>query len=375
MAALTVVINETVEVFERLIVEIPVDLNEINKVLAFHSPSRGHRLYIVFPIDVPMIADSCCDYPTLNAFIHSITSDLQHDLANPGGQIDVSYDDGETWVHRGSFDRSSRVGTVIPRSSGDRNLGDPKEDTWDTYSQVTVEMYEGETLESRDRQAVLAGANMVMFDGEIRSFSTAVETTSTEKMYSSSKVYILTDWIRLQFNTTRETSLSPDDYSLVFDLTGPSTLINLPYGDADSDVRYRARDNSFSITDTDRGLFVDVNLSGENLRPRAVSPLFIVDRDSGDNITISWSPVTREPCPQIFAERGVRDQDATTYDIDILSGLNGSVLRTLESTANDTVGYPEPAQVIDFGSAQSLIFFTVTRTSTWSDSRAVEGQG
>jgi hypothetical protein len=118
-------------------------------------------------------------------------------------------------------------------------------------------------------------------------------------------------------------------------------------------------------------VYIDAPDESVNLR----APTHIkATRASGD-ITLSWfrSLLTQREWVSI----DWTTTDVYTFEIDILSGAGGSVLRTLTASGSNgpfTVSYTSAQQVTDFGSAQNSIYVNIYQTDT-ATGRGIVGQG
>ncbi len=378
MAALVEVVNEAIGITEVVILEIE-NLNELN------DPRLPEEFYypptiFIEALNIPSIEDDCCPDP----FWYGSVARASGKPLWRGGIIEVSYDDNLTWTKRADYVDESLTGVTVHEASGDQNLGTAIPDRWDVFSQVTVEMTSGGFLRSRTRDEVLAGANTLLINGEIRAFSTAVEIDPVDAApYGLGQTFVLTDWIRgMRGTTIVDPAIPPEPgsdalvRSLVVDLNGPLTKVLLPIGDDELVLQYRARDNSsnFEIDSDEQG--IEATLTGENLKPRPVIDASTIRQTNNDWI-IDWTRVSRNPCTQILSARGASDDDTpATFEVRILDAVGGNLVRTLttvvESTSTDQMLYPASAQVVDFGSIRTEIFVEIIRTTDWADSDTVE---
>jgi hypothetical protein len=381
MAALFAVVNESIAIVESISTKLE-NLSVIEVAHGFHENEqrRTPPILTLIVLDIPSLHEDYEKDPYFFGFVFNRDQSASYD----GGFIDVSYDGGLSWdLGRVEFEGKrgqATIGFVVDDpATGDRELGNPKPDRWDVYSQVTVEMASGE-LKSATKEEVYAGANLVRIDGEIRAFLTATEVTPLG-IVAQGKTYRLTTWIRGLRGTT-PIDPTPKEFPgsggrikaqpLVIDLTSPFVPVRIQTGDDATPLHYRARAREY---DLEAGVELlgerDLTVLGENLR--LLPPINVVAvQEANLDWTITFDPVSRTSRPQLFSARGVQDPDPETFDIQILeSSGSETVVRTIPVTAQAAT-YTVAQQTADFGDTENAIFVTVLRTGSWIDSETTE---
>lgn len=369
MVAIVRVINETIAIVETVIVPTLLNISTRGERFAWRSDkfSRPPPLELIL-LDIPALSEDHVLDPYAMAFIFPHQSNIFE-----VGFVDVSYDDGDTWDEgRAEIKAFSTVGMVVENGLGDRELGDPRSDRWDVYSQVTVEMFSG-ILESKTRAEVLSGANLVLINNEIRAFANAVEIVSTtiDTQPGIGRMFELTDWIR-GMRGTKPVETLPG--FILVDLNGPHIPVRIPNGDDGVELRYRAR----SKRDPDNSQGFKLTILGENLRPFSPGVVSLIKDATTGDWAIKFSPVTRNPNPQIFSARGIVDLDTGAWVAEIMSDgtSEATVKRSIAVTQDVTIpgqpvfetsAYSDADQVTDFGSTQATIFIRLSQTGTWLD--------
>lgn len=103
--------------------------------------------------------------------------------------------------------------------------------------------------------------------------------------------------------------------------------------------------------------------SGRDLMPLAPVHLTGSRNGSGD-LTVTWQRRTRIGGEWRDGTGAVPLGEASeAYEVDILDGPDGAVLRTLGDLANPTAVYSAAEQTVDFGTPQATIHLRVVQLS------------
>jgi len=376
MVALVRVVNESIAVVETVIAKLlnpsKTDFRDVVPAVLLNVADHARFMRIVV-LDIPSLEEVQTDSAHLFAFVFRSSRAMRW----AAGYIGVSYDGGDSWdPTRAQYTEEATIGLLV-NDPAVVNLGNPRPALWDTYSQVIVEMMSG-TLQSASRASVLAGANLLWINGELRAFSTATEIANV-RATTAERTFILTDWIRGMYGTTPVDPLVGGEW--VVDMTSPHVAVALPSGDDGLSLEYIARSDPALVPD---GLPLALKdpyvVVGENLRPRGVAGVTFVQDATTNDWAIQFSRVTRNPNPQIFAERGVVDVDGTeSFDIEIMSdGTPSATVKrsvvpvpTAPSAGEpeyELGAYTDAEQTTDFGGTQTKIYVRISSTSgTWLD--------
>ena len=309
-----------------------------------HQPGRliSYGSTSLLMLDLPALVEAHDD-----AGFYAVASRGGSGTAWAGAVIYRSADSGATWAEVGSVSSEATTGWIeAPLEPGITG-------TWDYESAIDVTIATG-TLESRSRDAVLAGANMAAIgvDGrwEIVQFADA-ELIATNR-------YRLTTLLRGRRGTEHliDTSVIDDYFVLV---SGPGVVrLPLSTGQIGATMLYRAVTIGTSMASAPTSSFV-----GHGMALEPFSPVHVLGaRDSSEDVAITW---TRRDRIYQTMRSGVELPNSEvneSYSIDIMDG--SSVVRTLTSSTPSVV-YTAADQTTDFGAPQSEVTVHIYQLSAF----------
>lgn len=299
-------------------------------------------------LDIPALREEDDD-----AGIYAVAGRAPLGSAWSGAEIYRSADAGVTWAQVGSVSDEATVGRIeTPVEAGITG-------TWDYENSIDVVIPSGQTLESRSKIAVLAGANMAAIgvDGrwELLQFADA-ELIGVNR-------YLLTTLLRGRHGTEHlvGTSVTDDFFVLV---SGPG-VVRLPLSTAQigAAMVYRAITAGTSFSSGTNQEF-----TGNGMALETFSPVHIRGSrdDVTDDLTITW--IRRDRLHQTMRS-GIElpnSEADESYSIDIMDG--DTVVRTLTSSTTSVV-YTAAQQTSDFGAPVPSVTVRVYQLS------AIVGRG
>lgn len=264
-----------------------------------------------------------------------------------GAQIWKSIDGGASYQPIASAPNASLIGnatTVLGNYSGS--------DTFDETNTVTVRLLpssSGATLSSATELAVLNGANAALLGAEVIQYKRAV--------LNADGTYTLSGLLRYRRGTDYATHQANEWF---VPLTSNLVQIAVSTSEIGLPREYKAVSVGGSLADAE---VVTLTYTGNDLKP--YSPVHIGGwRDAAGDLTLTWVRRTRvggEWKDGVDAQLG---ETSEAYDVEILSGAGGSVVRTFSGVTSPTVFYSAAQQVTDFGSAQSTVYVRVYQLSS-----------
>ena len=240
----------------------------------------------------------------------------------------------------GTITRQATIGTTLDALGPGAALAG----RWDEANSVTVRLASGE-LSSAEKLAVLNGANRAAIGSETEGWTGGWEVIQfREADLVAPDTYRLSGLLRGLAGTERESTLAAGARFVLLDgavaetglaeserglerrwLWGPASL---PY----DDESYRERSYVFQ---------------GVGLRP--LSPVHVSAKRAADGtLDVAWIRRTRVNGDSWLGLDVPLGEEAELYELDVLSGEGGEVLRTL-SAASSAVSYTPDMQAADFG--------------------------
>jgi hypothetical protein len=253
-----------------------------------------------------------------------------------GGVVYRSADGGASYTNIGGASSSVAAGTLV----ADVAVGPST--IWDNGNTVSVTLLNG-TLESRDADSVIAGANAAAIGAhgrwEIIQFTTVTMVGSTA---------ILSGLLRGRRGTEHNIGLTVAGDAFV--LLSAGAVVRLPLDLAKVGYSQPHKAVTFGLT-IDGATATSFAGAGEALKP--FSPVNIQGaRDGSGNLTITW--VRRGRLGQELPDGTDIPISEENEDYEVVIYKTGSPIRTISSSV-ETVTYTVAQQVTDFGSSQSSI--------------------
>jgi len=262
-----------------------------------------------------------------------------------GADVNRSVDGGVTFTPFSSIPQASCIGhttTVLPVPGAWA--------TWDIVSSVTVRPQTGAQLlvNATNELAVLNGANLALVGGELVGFMTVVNNGDGTYTLGGGMTrgrrgtdpWINTHVVGEQFVLVAGAQVSWSEGTVDIGVSKEYQAVSFDAGVQSGPVTFAEQ--------------------GNRLKPYAVCHV-AGSRDGSGNLTVSWVRRTRIGGDNSWAD-GITEvplgETSEAYQVDVLSGVGGTVLRTLVS-GTPSVAYSAAQQTTDFGSLQSVVNLNV----------------
>lgn len=296
-------------------------------------------------LDIPALRDEDDDPGLYAAMWRSGVGQTWH-----GARLHRSVDSGATWQEIATVANQAVVGELVSApSSGDGY-------TWDDEQEIVVDIVTDDAaLSSRTDEAVVAGANLLAI-GEHGRWH-LVQFANAELV--SPGRYRLTRLL-LGRRGTEHLIGSEQAGDRVVLLSGPG-IIRVPMQTAQigASLQYRAVSSGSSFASVDPVTFIG---AGQALKP--FSPVSgLITRDESGNITLTairrdrLSATLRDGVPVPMSET------EEAYEVDVLDGPNGSVVRTIDSLSTPEAEYSAVDQASDFGGLANPVTMRIYQLS------------
>lgn len=287
-------------------------------------------------MDLPALIDSQALTPTVLVAASTPSSESYY---RGSSDYEAGEDSSPLFEPNGPFPGLSVIGTC------DNTLGggvDP--DLWDYSNTIEVTVLQGE-LESVTEQEVLRGQNHCLVEGEIVGFQTATLIGTNQ--------YRLSNLLRGRRHTFDQIDSHGAGETFVF--FSSSDLFESTYTPALAGAtRYhRAVPNGGLVADQTSDSVV-LNLS--SVKP--FSPhMFTGSRDGSNNLTMNWTRRTRSIWNVFSPIAAPLYEGQEKYEIDILDGSGGSVIRTIVVEDATTTTYSAAQQTADGLTLGNTVYF------------------
>lgn len=296
----------------------------------------------VYLLDLPPLVETDDDAGIYCAFAAVVAGTFH------GAQLFRSVDAGASYQKVAQATNEATVGTVLAPA------GPGGFDVIDGANTISVGLSAGD-FENCTIDALLTGSNAVAVgdDGrwEIIQFLTATNV--------SANVWTLSGLLRGRRGTEHNIGTGVAGDRLVL-MSGPGIgRAAMAVTGVGKSYLYRALGTGSTI---DQG--TDVTFIGEGTALKPFSPTDTVatrNSTTGD-WTLSWLRRGRIGDTLQSGHDIPLSEDDEDYEVDILSGLGGTVLRTI-STSNESCVYNAAAQISDFGTAQTVVYANVYQIS------------
>ncbi len=288
-------------------------------------------------LDVPSPRD---DDEGLTQFgLHfAVTVDKDED-AWPGAGVVASRDGGDAYKQVGSARLLADVGTLV------ESLSPHSPAYWDRANSVRLRLPAGSSADfsSGSDDETHEGERLLLVGGEYVAYATATpEPDGT---------WTFTDLLRGRRGTESEVIEHAAGTRVVAVNQGVRWL-QLPLSDRNKPLKVRALTFGTTLGDND-DRDVAVVPKGATLRPYA--PVHVAgERDGSSNLVVSWTRSTRAGREWQDEVDAPLSEAAESYQVDILAGPGGAVLRTLTTSA-PMVPYSAADQSMDFGSPAPVL--------------------
>ena len=272
-------------------------------------------------LDLPALSDEQVRQPGLY-----IAATLEGDTETFSGAalFQASDEDGESWAQVLRVRTAAVMGIATALPSAPVGF-------LDETSTVDVVLFNGE-LESVRELALLNGANRALIGGEIVGFRSA-ELIGTN-------TYRLSGLLRGLRGTEGQTTHLENELFVL--LTGPGIhFLPLETASIGMEKRYKLLTAGMRLADADEYAYTCTGQTASNLAPTHVEG----QRDASDNLTISWTRVSRANVRLLSTQAVPLVEPFERYEVDVLDS-NGDVLRTISASAN-VVTYTAAQQTAD----------------------------
>lgn len=243
---------------------------------------------------------------------------------------DVSYSE---IYNTGTRNTTGFVTDALPNASSDY---------WDRVNKLTVTLnYQEHELESLPEEDVLNGKNAFWLGAKDGSVGEVIQFANATLVSASPKVYELSDLLRGRIGTEHYTdSHSSDDIFVLFE---SGLMATTDFGVTDWDKRRFYK--GVSIYQSDGDIFNSQEFTNTGEKARPLSPVHaIANRDSSNNMTITWVRRSRGLVPEIGYGEVPLNETTELYEIDVYNGMN--VVRTITATSPQA-SYSEAEQIAD----------------------------
>jgi hypothetical protein len=253
-----------------------------------------------------------------------------------GAKVYSSFTSGGTFAERYDVIDEATIGLTTTA------LGAPSQTHlyWDNESSVTVRLIDGE-LDSKTKIEVLNGGNRMVIGKEIIGFVTAT--------IAGLNTYTLSGLLRGLRDTDDHMSGHAIGEQVVHLNSLGVEFIDGSLIEADPSLTryYKAISDGAAVTDFDNETpFINTAETLMPFRPTAVK----ASRDGSNNITISWVRRTRSLIRVLDMTSGEPQLDLAGWEVDILTGSGGTLLRTITDTGTGdapSVSYTAAQQTTD----------------------------
>lgn len=235
----------------------------------------------------------------------------------PGGVVLVSSDGGATFNEIATFIAPSSIGTVPTASQGTVYT------IFDRTGTITVKMAGGVELDSAASElAVLNGANLAAYGDNGRWEIVQWVDAGTP----SGGLQTLSLLLRGQYGTELFMDDHVDNDRFVVLTTDTIQRIDTALSALDASFVHRGVTDGQAISDAVDYAFNNGSASLDPYSPTDVRGT----RDGSNNLTIEWKRRDRFPGPMLWGPP--MSEDVLDFEVDILDGPAGTVLRTIEVT-------------------------------------------
>ena len=258
----------------------------------------------------------------------------------------------------GTTSRQATIGTTLD----DLGPGAALAGRWDEGNSVTVKLASG-ALASAEKLAVLNGANRAALGSEAEGWE-VIQFRAAELV--AADTYRLSGLLRGLYGTERDRALAAGARFVLLD--GAVTETGLAESERGLERRWFWGPASLAYDDESyrSGTYA---FEGVGLRPLSPAHVNAVRGDDG-TIAVSWIRRTRINGDSWLGLDVPLGEEAELYEVDVLSGEGGAVLRTLSVTA-PRADYTSAMQATDFGgAAPSPLFVGIYQLSpAWGRGR------
>lgn len=287
------------------------------------EPPGPTQLYL---LDVGLL-DKADDRPGVYMAVVGYTDSWE------GAAVGISRDGGTSFQPWAASAELGVVGSALAA------LGDVDSPwIWDRANTISVQLQAGGTLSSSTEAAVMGGANRIALGNEIIGFVTATQTDADLNQWELSTL------LRGRAGTESQTGSHAAGDRFAFLHPSVVDFVGLESGDEGLQRLYRA----VSLGSDRPGVIQAFTAIFRNLLPLAPQHVQGV-RGGDDDITIEWLRRSRYRGTGELGYSMPLGETSEAYEVDILSGPGGSVLRTLTSSS-ESVTYTEAQQLADFDS-------------------------
>jgi hypothetical protein len=284
-------------------------------------PSGTAQPILWAALDLPPLSNDHVAQPGLYI---AATIENAEDSFNGAALFQASDEDGESWSQVLRIRSAAVMGIATELASGDTT-------TWDDASTVDVVLFNGE-LESIGELACLNGGNRALIGGEIVGFRSA-ELIATN-------TYRLSGFLRGLRGTTANTTHVANELFVL--LTGPGIhFLPLEASSIGMPKQYKLLTTGMRLGDAEQ---FEYTCSGRTVTPFAPTHVEGV-RDVSDNITITWTRVTRSTVRLLSPQAVPLNEPFERWEVDVIDA-SGTVLRTI-STATNAASYTAAQQTTD----------------------------
>lgn len=278
-----------------------------------------------------------------------------------GGATIASSADYSNWITMSTMLNALTVGTATDKLDATQLLG-----VFDTSDTLNIEMSSG-TFSTATETAVRGGVNTLAY-GRDRAWEIIKFQTAT---LEGDGTYTISNLLRGYYGTEMHMGTHRIGDKVV--LMSDDTLINrlaLRNSEMYNTTQYYNATSLNTVFSLDLTTTRSIKSEGEVHR----APQHIKATRASDAINITWFRSKR--AGREWIEGDWTTSDTFTFEVDILNGAGGAVLRTITETGSSlfNVDYSSALQTTDFGSPQTAIYVNIYQTDTVTG-RGHVGQG
>jgi len=310
----------------------------------------------LFLFDVPLMQDTDSNPGGTGKYFAMSSLDPTH---WPGGSLQKS-SDNVNFAQENTSVKAAHYGaatTVLPPPPTRGALGGVSPWVWDTVSTLTVFMQNGVLTGTADI-SVLNGQNALLVGSPTNGWELIQYGNSVQNADGS---FTISRFLRGRRGTESQCALhGPGEF--VIDVIAAG-VVRQP--NATSDLQVLRYYNAVTSGNTlNPAQSQTLNLRGLDVFPYAVTSVAGA-RDQSGNLTVSWIRRTRIGGDWLAGIGTVQLGETTeSYDIDILTGPNGTVVRTFSAQPTPALAYSAAQQTTDFGGPQVAISMNIYQNSS-----------
>ena len=278
-----------------------------------------------------------------------------------GAEVFASLD-FQRWNTLGALNEGAIVCTAFDTLSDNGITG-----IWDETEELIVKIVNGSLSTVTDVQAA-NGANFGVY-GDVDRWEIVKFTTVTD---NGDDTVTLSRFMRGYFGTDDYMGAHQQgDRLIIFSATTWGRLASKDSSIYQATQYYKAITKNNVFNRDDSTVYKSISEARVKRKPVHIK----ATRDSSSDITFSW--FKQSGSARQWVDADWTDSDTYNFEVDVLSGAGGSVLRTLTASGSNapfTVSYTSAQQVTDFASNQTAIYVNIYELDA-TTGRGKVGQG